>query len=133
MTKVAKIIIQWDFLNPSKCVLLMLTGTAMQGSELLAMALQELGPLLCRQQQQLQKEWLMLLSHIQCTDRFYDKAQVCGGVGEKKGSRGAQPIMHMWMHCTDTHTLMGARIFLLDGANIANGRTTLINWGVVGQ
>ena len=93
------------------------------------MALQELGPLLRRQQ--LQKEWLMLLSHIQCTDRSYDKARV-GGKGEN-GSRGAQPIMHMLMHCTDTHTLMGVRIFLLDGANIANGRTTLINWGVVGQ
>lgn len=54
--------------------------------------------LLHRQQQQLQKEWLMLLSHIQCTDRFSCKT------GEEKGSRfvQAQPIMHM---CTHARTL----------------------------
>lgn len=57
-----------------------------------------------------------------------------GGVDRETGrkcSRGvqAQPIMHMCAHA-QTHTLVGVRIFSLDGANTAHGRTTLINWGV---
>lgn len=55
--------------------------------------------LLHRQQRRLQKEWLMLLSHIQCTDRFCDKK----GRGERERGAHAQPIMHMCVHaCTDT-------------------------------
>lgn len=48
------------------------------------------------------------------------------GIG-RKGSRGA-PVMHMCTHA-QKHTLMGVRIFSLDGVNIATKRTTLINWG----
>lgn len=67
-----------------------------------------------RQQQPLQKEWLMLLSHIRCTDRISD-----GGAEAK--------IVHIYMHA-QAHALTSIRAFLLDGGSIANGRTMLINW-----
>ena len=86
------------------------------GPGLLAVALQELGGhFLRRQRQQLQKEWLMLLSHIRRADRLSD-----GGGG---GSRGARAIKRTpalgYSHRT--------------GVNIANGRTALISWRGVGQ
>lgn len=80
--------------------------------------------LLHRQQQELQKEWLMLLSHIQYTDRYSDKMGE-----EKKFQICTSTACHAHMY-TCTHTLLGVRIFSLNGGGIANGRKTLISWGM---
>lgn len=74
----------WEFLNPSHCVLLMLSGPSVEnvGATGYNSAREKRTLIFATDNStRLQKEWLMFLSHIWASNRFTDKTRWVGWDG----------------------------------------------------